>query len=69
MTQLSLIISAMYLLQYHTSWTDTFSGDSFDNVSLVDQKVSVDASSFPSRPRQSASKQKAQATDRVSQML
>lgn len=69
MTQLSLIISAMYLPQHHTSWTDTFSGDSFDNVSLVDQKVTVDAPSFPSRPHQSASKQKAQATDRVSKML
>lgn len=58
----------MYLLQHHTSWTDTFSGDSFDNVSLVYQKVTVDAPGFPSRPRQSASKQKAQATDRVSKM-
>ncbi|XP_050366060.1 transcription factor UNE12-like isoform X2 [Argentina anserina] len=41
----------------HTSWTDTFSGVSFDNTSQVDQKLTLAAPDIPSRPRQSAKRQ------------
>lgn len=59
----------MYLVQHHASWTDTITGASFDDVSQVDQKLTLAAPGFPSRPRQSAKGQKTLVTDRVSQML
>ncbi|KAM5563779.1 transcription factor bHLH7-like [Rosa sericea] len=55
--------------KHHTSWTDNFTGASFDNVSQVDQKLTLAAPGFPSRPRQSATKQKALVTDRQARRI